>query len=71
MEGNGWGTFVVAVRRILAGERDVDSLCAELDFEEAVVVEQILRGVADPSQQATFLEAIDTELPEGADGSEP
>src|SRR5262249_22805746 len=39
MEKNGWTRLVAAVRRILAGERDPDDLCATLDLEDSMVVE--------------------------------
>lgn len=47
-EGNGWGELVAAVRRILDGRRDPGVL-QDLDEEDRVVAEAILRGLQDPS----------------------
>jgi hypothetical protein len=49
MEQHGWKNLVAAIRRILAGERDPDALCAALDLEDSMIVETILQGLADPS----------------------
>ncbi|APZ43208.1 hypothetical protein [Acidihalobacter ferrooxydans] len=46
-EENGWGALVAAIRRILNGSRDM-SLFAQLDEEDSVIVEAILRGLQDP-----------------------
>lgn len=43
MERRGWTRLVAAIRRILAGERDPDALCAELDPEDSMIVEAILQ----------------------------
>lgn len=51
-EQQGWTNLVAAIRRILAGERDADDLCATLDLGDAMMVETILRGLADPSTLA-------------------
>ncbi|MEA3411756.1 MAG: hypothetical protein U9R74_09475 [Pseudomonadota bacterium] len=47
-EQNGWTDLVAAIRRILAGQRDV-SVLNTLDEEDAAIVEAILRGLQDPS----------------------
>jgi hypothetical protein len=44
---NGWLELVAALRKILAGRRDV-SVLAGLDDEDRVIVESILRGLQDP-----------------------
>ncbi len=49
MEQHGWTHLVAAIRRILSGERDADSLCAPLDLEDAMIIETILQALADPS----------------------
>ncbi|HJX53677.1 MAG TPA: tetratricopeptide repeat protein [Polyangia bacterium] len=49
MEQHGWTNLVAAIRRILAGERDPDALCAALDLEDSMIVETVLQGLADPS----------------------
>jgi tetratricopeptide (TPR) repeat protein len=45
----GWTKLVAALRRILAGERDADALCEDLDLEDSMIVEAILQGIEDPS----------------------
>ncbi len=47
-EKNGWTHLVVAIRRILAGRRDT-GLLQDLDEEDRIIVEAILRGLQDPS----------------------
>lgn len=46
---NGWKSLVAAIRRILAGEREKDSLCDGLDLEDSTIVAAILQGIEDPS----------------------
>jgi len=45
---NGWGTLVLAIRRILSGTRDLQVL-AGLDEEDRIIAEAILRGLQDPT----------------------
>ena len=40
--------LVASLRRILDSERGEDALCEPLDGEDAVVVQAVLRGIADP-----------------------
>jgi len=40
---DGWGNLVAAIRRILAGERDEDELCWELDRIDSLIVGEVLR----------------------------
>jgi hypothetical protein len=47
-EKNGWGVLVAAIRKVLAGRRDQNVLM-DLDEEDTVIVEAILRGIQDPS----------------------
>lgn len=42
LEAGGWQNLVAAIRRMLTGEKEVDSLCAELDREDAYIVRRIL-----------------------------
>jgi hypothetical protein len=39
------GQLVAAIRRVLAGERDVEALWDDLDLEDAMIIAAILRGV--------------------------
>ena len=48
-EKHGWTTLVAAIRRLLAGERDPDTLCGPLDGEDSMIVDAILQALADPS----------------------
>lgn len=60
--GPGGGTELVAViRRVLAGERDTDALCDALNLEDAMVVEAILQGIADPKSLRDLLPEEGTE----------
>jgi tetratricopeptide (TPR) repeat protein len=45
MMENGWGQLVAAIRRVLAGEREVEALWDDLDLEDAMIIAAILRGV--------------------------
>ena len=45
---NGWVALMAAVRQILNGRRDM-SLAADLDQEDRVIVEAILRGIQNPA----------------------
>ncbi len=46
-EENEWTALVAAIRRILAGERELAAL-GPLDEEDRVIVESILRGIQNP-----------------------
>ncbi|HEB99494.1 MAG TPA: hypothetical protein ENJ05_08310 [Thiotrichales bacterium] len=46
-EENEWTELVAAIRRILAGERDLGAF-RHLDEEDATIVEAILRGIQNP-----------------------
>ncbi len=61
LEQRGWTNLVTAIRRILAGERDADALCAALDFEDSMIIETILTGLADPQ---TLADLMPSEPPE-------
>lgn len=58
-EEGGWVTLAGAIRRIIAGERDL-SRCPGLDEEDQVIAEAILQGLQDP-----------TTLPDPKRGAEP
>jgi len=45
---HGWATLVAAIRRILDGEHDADTLCEPLDRGDALIVQTILEGLRDP-----------------------
>lgn len=47
--------LVSAIRRILQGERDEESLVDPLDFDDSMLVIAILRGITDPSYLETLL----------------
>lgn len=47
-EQNGWTRLVAVIRRILKGQRDA-SLLQDLDDEDRIITEAILRGLQDPS----------------------
>ncbi|MEZ5672004.1 MAG: tetratricopeptide repeat protein [Thiotrichaceae bacterium] len=45
--GEGWENLKTAIRQILAGERDAETLCEPLNFGEAPIVLAILAGLAE------------------------
>ncbi|HEY9803656.1 MAG TPA: CHAT domain-containing protein [Leptolyngbyaceae cyanobacterium] len=51
-----WQNLFAAVRRILAGERDENILCEQLDLEQSMIIYAILRGIADPQSLEALLE---------------
>ncbi len=55
MEQHNSTDVVAALRRILEGERDADTLCADLDSEDSMIIETILAGLADPSTLSDLL----------------
>lgn len=60
MEQHGWTNRLSAIRRILAGERDAEALCASLDFADLMIIETILAGLADPASLSDLLPAGDS-----------
>lgn len=54
-EKQGWTALVVALRQILAGERNADLLCDPLDPEDSMVVETLLAALADPASLQPLL----------------
>ena len=48
MEGNGWGSLVTAIRRIIEGERNTETLLAGLDEEDTLIAGAILAGIENP-----------------------
>jgi hypothetical protein len=48
MEKNGWGSLVVAIRRIIKGERNADALLQGLDEEDTLIAGAILAGIENP-----------------------
>jgi len=61
MRHRGWTDLVVVLHRILDGERDVNSLCANLDLEDSMIVEAVLNALSDPSSLAGFAEVESSE----------
>jgi tetratricopeptide (TPR) repeat protein len=47
--GSGWAPLADAFDRLLAGERDAETLCAGLGYDAALIVETILQGLVDPA----------------------
>ena len=45
---NGWQNLVLRIYKILEGERS-DSLLKDLDEEDAIIIEAILKGIQDPA----------------------
>jgi hypothetical protein len=54
-----WDNLVRAIHRILEGERDEDVLCEPLDMEDSMIINAILRGIADPQTLKLLLEGQD------------
>ncbi|BAY28322.1 TPR domain protein [Nostoc carneum NIES-2107] len=48
MVKRGWGNLVAAIRLVLNGERDEDVLCESLDLDTSMIINAILRGIANP-----------------------
>jgi hypothetical protein len=42
---NGWGPIVTAIRRVLAGERDVEVLWDDLNLDDSMIIDEILRRI--------------------------
>lgn len=61
LEQRGWTKLVAAIRRILTGETDADSLCATLDLEDSMIIEAILAGLRDPETLKDLLPSETTE----------
>ena len=57
LEGHGRTNLVAAIRRILAGERNEQSLCAPLDADDSIIIESIPRAIADPTTLSALLTA--------------
>lgn len=52
----GAGNFVAAIHRVLDGERDEDVLCEGMNLTESMIINAILRGIADPETLKPLLE---------------
>jgi tetratricopeptide (TPR) repeat protein len=59
MEQQGWTNLVAAIRQILAGERNEQVLVAPLDLEDSMIIETILRAIADPTTLSALMSAED------------
>lgn len=58
---NGWASLVIAIRKILKGERS-QTLFASLDEEDTAIIEAILNGIQNPSTLPDPNEAQDPSL---------
>lgn len=59
MEQRGWTNLVAAVRQILAGERNEQVLFAPLDLEDSMIIDTILRAIADPTTLSALMPTED------------
>jgi tetratricopeptide (TPR) repeat protein len=59
MEQGGWTNLVAAVRKILAGERNEQVLVAPLDLEDSMIIDTILRAIADPTTLSALMPTED------------
>jgi tetratricopeptide (TPR) repeat protein len=59
MEQRGWTNLVAAVRKILAGERNEQVLVAPLDLEDSMIIDTILRAIADPTTLSALMPTED------------
>jgi len=59
-EENGWNRLVASIRRILGGQRDI-SVLQDLDDEDRVITEAILRGLQNPESLPDLDAAPDPE----------
>jgi hypothetical protein len=57
-EQQGWNKLVTALRLVIAGRRD-SGIYAELDDDERIIVEAILRGIQDPATLPDPAQAAD------------
>lgn len=57
-EDNGWTDLVAAVRRILAGQREIGAF-RHLDEEDFTIVESMLRGIQNPATLPDLAAGID------------
>ena len=64
----GWQGLVRAIRKILKGERNPEVLCEYLDSESSMIVERILRGIADPSTLKDLVAELKEDLALDLDG---
>jgi tetratricopeptide (TPR) repeat protein len=49
MAERGWTKLVEALRHTLDGERDAEELCEPLGGEDSMILQTVLRGIADPA----------------------
>lgn len=67
----GWTALVSALRQILAGERDADTLCETLDLEDSMVIETLLAALADPASLQPLLALAEQQQTPPPDGAPP
>lgn len=58
---NGWTDLVAAIRRILAGQREVGAF-RQLDEEDFTIVESILRGIQNPATLPDLSQQFDANM---------
>jgi len=49
LEERGGTNLVVAIRRIISGERDIDALCQQMNSGNSMIIDTILNALEDPS----------------------
>lgn len=57
-ENNGWTSLVSAIRKVIAGERNV-KVFEYLDNEDQVIITSILAGIVDPTSLPEITKAVD------------
>jgi tetratricopeptide (TPR) repeat protein len=57
--GDAWKDLIAAIHQVLEGERDEDLLCEPLHLEGSMIINAILRGIADPETLKPLLEGQD------------
>lgn len=58
---NGWTDLVTAIRKILAGQREIGAF-RHLDEEDFVIVESILRGIQNPATLPDLSQEFDANM---------
>jgi tetratricopeptide (TPR) repeat protein len=64
LEGNGWGSLVSVIRRIIEGERNPEALLAGLDAQDTLITGTILAGIENPKAFRPLLDASSSPEPE-------
>ena len=56
-ENNGWTSLVAAIRKVIAGERNVEEF-RYLDNEDRAIITSILKGIEDPTSLPELTKAV-------------